>query len=72
MAESQLLYAKFQGIGNGRDIKINEHGIEERGGSMLRVTRVLDSRSRGCGSEPPWRHCVVSMSKTFYPLLSTG
>ena len=22
--------------------------------------RVLDSRSRGCGFEPHWRHCVVS------------
>ena len=22
--------------------------------------RVLDSRRRGCGFEPHWRHCVVS------------
>ena len=34
--------------------------------------RVLESRSRGFGFEPHWRHCVVSLSKTLYPLLSTG
>ena len=32
----------------------------------------LDSRWRGCGFEPHQRHCVVSLSKTFYPLLSTS
>ena len=33
--------------------------------------RVLDSKSRGCRFEPHWRHhCVVSLSKTLYPLLS--
>ena len=26
--------------------------------------RVLDSRPRGRGFEPHWRHCVVSLSKT--------
>ena len=30
--------------------------------------RVLD----GCGFEPHWRHCGVSLSKALYPLLSTG
>ena len=35
-------------------------------------SRVLDSKSRGCGLGPYQRHCIVSMSKTFYPLLSTG
>ena len=30
---------------------------------------MLESRSRVCGFEPD---CVVSLSKTLYPLLSTG
>ena len=30
--------------------------------------RVLDSRSRGGGFGPHRRHCVVSLSKTLYPL----
>ena len=34
--------------------------------------RVLDLRSRGHWFKPDWRLCVVSVSKTFYPLLSTG
>ena len=34
--------------------------------------RVLDSRFRGCWFEPNQRHCVVSLSKTLYALLSTG
>ena len=32
--------------------------------------RVLDSR--GWGLEPSRRHCIVSLSKTLYPPLSTG
>ena len=28
--------------------------------------RVLDSRPRGHGFEPHWRHCVVSLSKTHF------
>ena len=31
--------------------------------------RVLDSRPKGRGYEPPWRHCVVSLSKNIYPSL---
>ena len=31
-----------------------------------------DKRSRGPGFEPDLRHCVVSLSKTIYLLLSTG
>ena len=31
--------------------------------------RVLDSRPRGCGFEPHWRHCVVSLSKNIDPSL---
>ena len=27
---------------------------------------------RGCGFEPHRRHCVVSLSKMLYPLLSAG
>ena len=34
--------------------------------------RVLDLISRGCGFEPHRGHCVMSLSKTRYPLLSTG
>ena len=34
--------------------------------------RVLDLGSRDCGFEPHWKHCIVSLSKTLYPLLSTG
>ena len=39
-------------------------------GSQWLSSTVLDSRSRGCGFEPYLRHCVVSLSKTLYPLLS--
>ena len=31
--------------------------------------RVLDSRPRGRGLEPHWRHCVVSLSKNINPSL---
>ena len=30
---------------------------------------MLDSRPRGRGFEPHWRHCVVSLSKNIYPSL---
>ena len=33
--------------------------------------RVLDSRPRGCGFKPHRRHCIESLSKALYPLLST-
>ena len=36
------------------------------------MVRVLDSGSRGCRLEPHGRLCIVSLSKTLYPLLSTG
>ena len=32
-------------------------------------SRVLDSRPRGRGFEPHWRHCVVSLSKNINPRL---
>ena len=31
--------------------------------------RVLDSRPRGRGLEPHWRHCVLSLSKNINPSL---
>ena len=31
--------------------------------------RVLDSRPKGRGVEPHWRHCVVSLSKNITPSL---
>ena len=31
--------------------------------------RVLDSRPKGPGFEPQWRHCVVSLSKNINPSL---
>ena len=34
--------------------------------------RVLDSMRRGRGFEPHCRHCVMSLTKTHLPLLSTG
>ena len=34
-----------------------------------RSGRVLDLRPRGCGFEPHWRHCVVSLSKNINPSL---
>ena len=39
---------------------------EEGGGS------IGECLNRDCGFEPRWRYCVVSLSKAFYPLLSTG
>ena len=33
------------------------------------IGSVLDLGSKGCGFETQWWHCVVSLSKTFYPLL---
>ena len=31
--------------------------------------RVLNSRPKGRGFEPHWRHCVVSLGKNIYPSL---
>ena len=41
------------------------------GGAQLLIVRVVNSRLRGCWFEPHWGRCFVSLSKTFYPLLST-
>ena len=45
--------------------------IQISGAQLLRG-RLLDSRPKGRGFEPNGRHCVVSLSKTQLPLLSTG
>ena len=44
--------------------------MERRSGSDS--GRVLDMKSGGHWFKPDWRLCFVSMSKTLYPLLSTG
>ena len=33
-------------------------------GTQWPSDRVIDSKSRGCGFEPNWHHCIVSLSKT--------
>ena len=38
-------------------------------GALFFSGRVLDSRPRGGGFEPHWRHCVVSLSKKMNPSL---
>ena len=47
--------------------KLNQSSMEERGCSMVE----LDLRLKGRMIEPQWRHCVVSLSRTLCPLLST-
>ena len=47
-------------------LKLVHRGVQRLSG------RVLDSRLRGCGFEPHWHHCVVSLNKTHLSLLSTG
>ena len=42
--------------------------LEEEGAQWL-SGRVLDSRPKGRGFEPHWRHCVVSLSKNINPSL---
>ena len=34
--------------------------------------RVLDLRLSSCMLEPHWRHCIVCLNKSLYPVLSTG
>ena len=43
--------------------------ISVKKGAQWLSGRVLDSRPRGCGFEPQWRHCVVSLSKNINPSL---
>ena len=47
---------------------IDNIGSEEHSGSVV----VFDLISRGCRFEPHQRPCLVSLSKTLFPLLSTG
>ena len=44
-------------------------GQKNKLGSALVSGRVLDSRPRGRGLEPHWRHCVMSLSKNINPSL---
>ena len=44
-------------IGSSRQVTTFSMGVQWLSG------RVLDSRPRGHGFEPHWRHCVVSLSK---------
>ena len=46
-----------------------QHGIHMESGAQWLSGRVLDSRLRGCGFEPHWCHCVVSLSKNINPSL---
>ena len=46
-------------------ISVDDHGL----GAQWLSGRVLDSRPRGRGFEPHWRHCVVSLSKYINPSL---
>ena len=48
------------------DLKFKYRGAQSLSG------RVLEFRLRGCGFEPRRRHCIESLSKTLFPLLSTG
>ena len=40
--------------------------------ALALVGRVLDLGLKGCQFDTHQMHCVVFLSKTFYPLLSTG
>ena len=40
--------------------------------NISKGARVLDSGFKGCEFETHWRHCIVSLSKTLYPLLTNG
>ena len=44
-------------------------GLHSISGAQWLSGRVLDSRPRGRGFEPQRRHCVVSLSKTYNPIL---
>ena len=48
-------------------VKLNNLKILERKykGVQWLSGRVLDSRPKGPGFEPHWRHCVGSLSKTY-------
>ena len=43
--------------------------LTPKDGAQWLSGRVLDSRPKGRGFEPHWRHCVVSLSKNINPSL---
>ena len=51
------------------DWDVNNQMKHTNNGSMCTV---LDSRPRGCRFEPHRHHCIASLNKTHYSLLSTG
>ena len=53
-------------------LKFKRHQLS--GESSGSVGKVLDWGSKGCWFKTQlwWSHCVVSLNKTLYPLLSTG
>ena len=51
---------------------LNSVYTSEECGAWWLSGRVLDLRSIDGRIEPHQRHCIVSLSKTHYPLLSTG
>ena len=63
---SPIITLCLESIGKYGDINESCEGVQWLSG------RVLDLRLRGCRFEPHWRHCIVSLSKTLYPLLNTG
>ena len=51
----------------GRIHQVSAQSIIWFGGAQWLSGRVLDSRPKGRGFEPHWRHCVVSLSKNINP-----
>ena len=62
---SRQVYVQFD-IGVWKEFETGRLYVNSSSG------RVPDSRSRSSSFEPHWKHCVVSLNKTLYPLLSTG
>ena len=52
-------------LSQGRTLQVYERFL----GAQWLSGRVLDSRPKGRGFEPQWRHCVVSLSKNINPSL---
>ena len=48
--------------------KVLDWPVRECSGSVVECL----TRDRGCGFEPHWHHCVLSLSKTHLCLLSAG
>ena len=54
---------------NFNDWKVQRDTPFKFQGAQWLSGRVLDSRPKGCGFEPHWRHFVVSLSKNINPSL---